>query len=811
LATWHPVPATVQLEEQVSAWRGNPDAQATILLAARLATSGDEQLVREVGASAQTWHVSDCSVMLAIGQMYLRRGLLGEAQGAFVLAGKADPRHHQPFYWLAMLLLRRGDRARSQKLLARALELGADYDAVRPWLHRVVESSPPPQKSRVQPTSAPSDAGPAFESSDSEADRIAGPDHGSDAGAEMQAGAAAESTRLLQQLSIAGIYEPMAAPAAWEQAGRRRRSRIFGLVFAMISVLVVGGATLAYAGFVKAHRATAARERCERASAALKSGMPSVLIGSSSEFSEIFELDSTSQRAALLWLQQRVLASLWLGQPASISEALERARRVGLSEHQLAFGNAAALAAEGDVAGSASVLSRWDARTEGNAFYQLVSGIVLERLGHPIALERYANATRLDPELLVAKLLLARLTLLELGTEAGRPLVGELAASHGERLEVRLLVAMLWSLADRSAEPPPELELDSKQVESLSVQFRAAAAIFEAARDLEAGDRQHALRRVKAGLEVADAPAALVQLGNLAIRGGDPLLAQKAVNRLQPFHATYRRAQGLPVRVALLAGDLERAQQAADALRPEVLEAHLVGAVVAYEQLNAATFQTALSLLRRANTEDHQALESVARTLTGKGYPDTKTLTQLARPEVPWGELIAVDLALDLGNLELAERWVERWPVKTLKPAHQLRIARLARYRKQARQALLATEAALAQAPPTAPALLERAYALLLARQADAVLKLLEQHAERLGPMLPWLEALAGASLGNARQLRFRLVKTPAPNAAAPMMVRIVAARAMAAVGDARGKSFMQMLARQVPTHPDLVAAGKSP
>jgi hypothetical protein len=334
--------------------------------------------------------------------------------------------------------------------------------------------------------------------------------------------------------------------------------------------------------------------------------------------------------------------------------------------------------------------------------------------------------------------------------------------------------------------------------------------MVEAARDLAAGDRQHARRIVKNALDVTDSPAALVHFCKLAISGGDGRLAESVVGRLSAVKSVYFPAQTLAVRVALLRADLEQAQQEADALGPETGEARLVSAIVAYEQLDGATFRRALLRLREDDGTDHRALERVENAWTGKGYPTAKVLAELARPEVPWGELVAVDLALDAGRLELAERLVDGWQAETLEPAHRLRMARLFRYQGQVSQALLATEAALAQGLPTTPMLIERAYALLQAGQADKVVNLLEQHAERLAPILPWLEALALESPGSAKPIRARLQKTPLPNAQAPLMVRLLAARAMAAASDARARSFAQSLIRDAPSHPELALAGSS-
>jgi hypothetical protein len=113
------------LEELLAQWRNNPDADSTVALCSYLGVSGREDLVREVGASADTWHAEDGAVMLAVGRMYLDATLLAEAQASLVSAGKLSARDSKPFRYLGEVLLRRGDAARAEKVLARAIQLGA--------------------------------------------------------------------------------------------------------------------------------------------------------------------------------------------------------------------------------------------------------------------------------------------------------------------------------------------------------------------------------------------------------------------------------------------------------------------------------------------------------------------------------------------------------------------------------------------------------------------------------------------------------------------------------------------------------------
>src|SRR3954447_17265833 len=126
------------LDELLKSWRSNPDADATIAVCSFLGSSKRDELIREVGASAETWHAGDPAVMLAVGRMYLEAEMLQEAQTSLVTAGKADARDPRAFRFLGEVLLRRGDALRADKVLARALQLGGTSDDVELWHERAV-------------------------------------------------------------------------------------------------------------------------------------------------------------------------------------------------------------------------------------------------------------------------------------------------------------------------------------------------------------------------------------------------------------------------------------------------------------------------------------------------------------------------------------------------------------------------------------------------------------------------------------------------------------------------------------------------
>ena len=114
------------LDELLGRWRENPDTGTTLALCTYLGTSKREELIREVGSTAEAWHKDDPQVMLAVGRMYLDAGLLPEAQATLVTAGKLVPDNASAYRYLGEVLLRRGDAARAEAVYEGMTPLSPD-------------------------------------------------------------------------------------------------------------------------------------------------------------------------------------------------------------------------------------------------------------------------------------------------------------------------------------------------------------------------------------------------------------------------------------------------------------------------------------------------------------------------------------------------------------------------------------------------------------------------------------------------------------------------------------------------------------
>src|SRR5258708_372916 len=127
---------TDPVDDLVTRWKQDPSPAATVALCDALRGSVRAALVQQVGEYATARHQGDVNVMLAVARMYLEGERLSEAQAVLVGAGKIAPRDPEIYRWLGEVLLRRGDAERAEKVLERAVQLGANDVDARTWLER---------------------------------------------------------------------------------------------------------------------------------------------------------------------------------------------------------------------------------------------------------------------------------------------------------------------------------------------------------------------------------------------------------------------------------------------------------------------------------------------------------------------------------------------------------------------------------------------------------------------------------------------------------------------------------------------------
>jgi hypothetical protein len=1052
------------LDELLQSWRSNPDADATIAVCSYLGSSKRDELIREVGASAETWHAGDGAVMLAVGRMYLEAEMLQEAQTALVVAGKSNASDPTAFRFLGEVLLRRGDALRADKVLARALQLGASADDVELWHERAVlysalqkrvgpeavaaevarsmprhvsvppgpssdpfpgfgleESTkprnepPPPVRNKPRPAVAvsrkptlvgladanplprfdSSDALPARASedsirlSDSDLEETSNPGRllinappgglppppavgasdvaealansflapkakpaaagaakpnlkstqlgGFRAGATATAAVAAKPTLarpptaskappplatkasvphqfddavtvvtpppftaqlmprtmptparpmpaavpppfpapmaparsalvseplpsfaapaetvsafaatalpspplrvpsappppprpahvlagggdplnpapavVLEHLARVGLYEPGGgATPAWETPPRQKSRGAVAILVATVLIAAVGGGTYEYSRRLKARRAIEADTLNTQVDKLLKSGSPSDLKSTDARLTHAFELDSRSQRAGRLWLQNRVLNALLLaGETRGIDAAVYRGRQVGLPEKELLVGKIASFLVEGDVAGGAAVLARSDQDAGNDAYYQLAAAAVLERAGDPRGVERYQAAVQLAPDLVPAEMLLARLLLLERGSDAAKPVIESLRKKVGDTPATRALSALSWVVShDRPDELPSDAQLQASDIAQLPAPLAAIPAMVDAAKALNKQDLPAASKAIDSAITLAMTPALAAGLGFLAIEAGDEVVARKAALRALQFSGVYPRARTLAARVALLGGRIDEAQKAIEELDPASADVAVVRAVVAYESLETQDLKGALEALgNTAVGPAFSALDAATGVVNGTAFPPADKLVDMAAPDKPWGELVAIDAALETGNLAMAEKLLGKRSLETLRPVHLRRLARLRRFQGKLDDALRASAAA-AEGGMALPLLLERVYELLAKDDVAGAKQLAAKYPSLLGPLSGWVGVLTDVASKQAASATVRLTKLDLPPDESPIAVRVLVARALMTGKDKRSKMYLTALLKKLPKNPDVLAA----
>jgi predicted negative regulator of RcsB-dependent stress response len=620
---------------------------------------------------------------------------------------------------------------------------------------------------------------------------------------------------LFEHLARVGMFEPAGGAApAWEQAPVQRARGNWVLLTACVLLSAAGVGGWQYARQIKAERATRAAVLTDQIERMLENGDPAELKATDQKLSEAFDLDSRSRRAGRLWLENRVLRALMLNEESrGIDSAIFRGREVGLTEKEMAFGRMAAFLVEGDLAGAAAQLPKWDKEAGHDAMYQLAAGAVLERAGDLRAIERYEAARSLDPKLVAADILLARLALLELGKDRAAPAIESLKSKVGDAPSVRALKALAWVIDPaRGDEPPADAKLGPDDAAKLPAPLLCVPPMLDAARAVRAGDHEKLARSLDQAIRTADSPALAAGLGFLAIEAGDETLARKAALRAVSFAALYPRARTLAARVALLGGRIDEAEKAVEQLDPTSADVAVVRAVAAYESLEPADVDAALKVLGDAqSSHTFSALAAGSGVLLGTKYPAPADLGALRDPSVPWGEIVALDAMLDQGDLAGAQSVLAGRTGDALRPVHLSRLARLHRYQGKAAEAASDSARAL-EGNVTAPLLVERTYDLVAADDTAGARTLIAKYPVVLGPLSGWLAAYVDAHAKDKNeqaQAVARVAKLDLPPDASPLAIRVLALRALAVTGDKRARPYLAVVARRAGKHPDVQLAIK--
>lgn len=640
-----------------------------------------------------------------------------------------------------------------------------------------------------------------------------------------QVGGAAipEARDVLEALQIAGVYEPegAVAPQAFTWAKPERIRRLFSTVtLVALAVLLVGGGvgTYYYVTDKRAKQHVEAEALLAKVDKDLAASDAKLLEPAEQSISRAFELDSRSPHAALTWLRERALVGLLKGgADLAFEDGSQRAKVVGVEEKRIAFAYVASFLFQGDTAGAAATVAKWDKLAEDDAWFQLLAGATFERAGDPRALERYGAAVKLDPELIVAQVLVTRAMAVDGDPHRAGELAKEFRLRYPARAEGSALVALAWTRDPLRGDEPPEIKEVTEKGDLLPVSLRAVPfaaravlALRAAAQDPRAvEDAKPALQK---GLDVADTPGIAAWLGSIALVTGDENLARKAALTAVSFSAVYPPARVLAARVALLGARLDEALKAAEDLPPSSADVAIVTAAVAYEKLDVEGMTRAFD----AVPDESRKLPFAAPLTRGQallagnlGALSSDKAAAMGGDDSPWAGLVAMDWALDSGDLELAKKLAEQWRGEP-RSMHAVRLARLARYEGRLEDADKLSRAALESGTVTMRVLTERVFTLVaLKREADA-LALFKAYPNVGGPLAKWLRAYATAAHGKVDEARAMVSQEDPPPAAAAMPARILAASAYAMMRDARhGGDYVKPIAQAGFANPDVAFAAE--
>jgi len=617
---------------------------------------------------------------------------------------------------------------------------------------------------------------------------------------------------VLDALQLAGIFELQpSTPMKWDRSARQRRRGTLPLV--ALTLLFVGGGIGGFR-YVKMKR-DQAHVQAEAMLGTIESDMrksqTSLLPPMEQQFSQVFDLDSRNERVALDWLRERSLSGLLKGGgDVAFEDGLTRAHELKINDDSLVFAQVASFLFQGDTVGAANLISKSDARCKDDAWYQLLTGATLERAGSGGAKERYEAAAKLDPELIIAQIGLVRSTAIEGDPVKAMELAKAFKAKYPDRAEGAALVALAWARDPARAETtPPEVADVIAKGGDLPNGLKFVPNAVAALQAIDKHDYETAKAEVHKGLAVVDGPGPASWFGIIALETGDEALAQKAALSAVAFSAVYPPARVLAARVALLGNRLDEALNATadlDATSPDVA---VVRAATAYERVDATVLASALDAIPpdARNFPFLNALNVAQQSITGRAKLDADKILDMSDDEAPWSDLVAMDLALDGGDVATASKIADKWKGSEGRPLRALRLSRLARWQNKLDDADRFSDTAMI-GTVTPRTLFERVMVLVARDKPGAATQLLARYPLVLGSLAGWLGAYASASAGKVEDAKGKTASLDPPPPTAPLVAREIAAVALGAMKDRhRGPDYLKDLLSSGMINPDTIAA----
>jgi hypothetical protein len=400
---------------------------------------------------------------------------------------------------------------------------------------------------------------------------------------------------------------------------------------------------------------------------------------------------------------------------------------------------------------------------------------------------------------------------LQLGAEAARPILELAYARVGPSPAAQVLHALEWA-ATPAAEGSAPSSLPVEALRDLPAFLQTTASAVDAVRADREGRGDTALVHYQGALDPATAPAMAAWIGYQALDGGHLEVARAAALKAIQLSAQHKHAQGLAARIALADGRLSEAQEAMRGVDPSSRDAVVLEAVSAYENLQGQATARLLETLpgSPSNHESLQALRAGDSINRGRTRLEGDLLARLADDAQVWGGPIAVDLALDVGDIAFADALVRSRAWDGERPVHAARMLRLRRYQGQSGPALQLANVLLDAKQATLRGLTEAMLSLVDAGRAEAAASALSSQATALGALAPWLGALVESARGRYPSASKSLAELDLPGKTEPVLLQVVALRALVASKERRAKAYFTQLAQRLPKHPDVAIAARA-
>jgi tetratricopeptide (TPR) repeat protein len=546
----------------------------------------------------------------------------------------------------------------------------------------------------------------------------------------------------------------------------------------------------------------------------LRKSDANVLDQTEKDISRSFELESRSPHAAVTWLHERALKGLLKGgEDLAFEESIGRAKEVGVAEKNVAFAMVASFLFQGDTAGAAAMIAKWDQQAQDDPWFHLLAGATFERAGDARAVERYSAAVKLDPDLFIAQVLLLRAMAVDGDPHRAAEEAKAFRAKFPDRVEPMALVALAWARDPMRGDEPAEVKAVTDKADALPNPLRAVGHAAKGIVALEKRSIDEAKPALQKALSLAETPGVAAWIGSIALATGDEALARKAALAAVSFSAVYGPARVLAARVALLGARLDEALKAVEDLPPSSPDVAVVTAAVAYEKLDAERMARAFDAID-ASSKSLPFVHPLARGQallagTTKEFGAADKVLDMADDEGPWADLVAMDYALDTGDLELAAKIAAQWTGDVRSP-RAVRLARLARYTGKNDDADRLSKAAIEGGTVTIRALVERVFTLVAINKAGDALALFKTYPNVGGPLAKWLRAYAVASSGKIEEAKSAVSSEDPPPLLAPLPARMLAASAYGAMKDTRhGNEYTRPIVQAGFANPDMATAAE--